>query len=162
APGTVRWRLKQALEELRRELDRRFEGGRAAWSALLAPLAGRWPIAIAPTASAVGLTFWLVTGTAAVALLLTWRFVGSSTEMERGMVADTKGPELHAESSSATPKTPQALTDAVRQSLQDDDSRTEANSHSSDETMDLAGVVLVDGGPPEFTVALTASAGTRE
>jgi RNA polymerase sigma factor (sigma-70 family) len=38
--GTVRWRLKQALERLRRALDARHAGERRAWLALLAPAAG--------------------------------------------------------------------------------------------------------------------------
>lgn len=37
-PGTVRWRLKQGVDELRAQLDER-EGGRERWSALLLPLA---------------------------------------------------------------------------------------------------------------------------
>ncbi len=36
--GTVRWQLKQAVEELRDRLDRRHGGDRRAWLALLAPL----------------------------------------------------------------------------------------------------------------------------
>jgi RNA polymerase sigma factor (sigma-70 family) len=39
--GTVRWRLSEAVEKLRGELDARERGGRGAWRALLAPLA--WP-----------------------------------------------------------------------------------------------------------------------
>src|SRR6185503_13626692 len=38
--GTVRWRLKRGLAELRERLDGRF-GARASWCALLAPLARR-------------------------------------------------------------------------------------------------------------------------
>jgi RNA polymerase sigma factor (sigma-70 family) len=37
--GTVRWRLKEALGQLRRKLDRRH-GERARWRAILAPIAG--------------------------------------------------------------------------------------------------------------------------
>jgi RNA polymerase sigma factor (sigma-70 family) len=40
-PGTVRWRLKRALEKLRDELDRRSGGERRRWVALLTPLAER-------------------------------------------------------------------------------------------------------------------------
>ncbi|MEM7308995.1 MAG: sigma-70 family RNA polymerase sigma factor [Planctomycetota bacterium] len=39
--GTVRWRVSRALEELRDRLDHDFGGDRAAWMALLAPLAER-------------------------------------------------------------------------------------------------------------------------
>jgi RNA polymerase sigma-70 factor (ECF subfamily) len=37
-PGTVRWRLKVALEHLRNALDEKNEGNRARWLGLLAPL----------------------------------------------------------------------------------------------------------------------------
>ncbi len=36
--GTVRWRLKMGLDQLRRRLDERHSGGRASWMALLSPL----------------------------------------------------------------------------------------------------------------------------
>jgi RNA polymerase sigma-70 factor (ECF subfamily) len=36
-PGTVRWRLKTALDQLRTRLDRKHAGGRAAWLQALAP-----------------------------------------------------------------------------------------------------------------------------
>ena len=36
-PGTVRWRLKQALDHLRAEMDGRFGGDRRAWVLVLAP-----------------------------------------------------------------------------------------------------------------------------
>lgn len=39
--STVRTRLQRALETLRRDLDERTPGGRATWSAMLAPLAAR-------------------------------------------------------------------------------------------------------------------------
>lgn len=38
--GTVRWRLKRGLDELREKLDARFGGSRATWSALFVPFAG--------------------------------------------------------------------------------------------------------------------------
>jgi RNA polymerase sigma-70 factor (ECF subfamily) len=37
-PGTVRWRHKRGLEDLRAKLDRRFGDSRAAWCVLFAPL----------------------------------------------------------------------------------------------------------------------------
>ncbi|MHC4820833.1 MAG: sigma-70 family RNA polymerase sigma factor, partial [Planctomycetota bacterium] len=37
--GTVRWRLKKAMDLLRERLDREHDGDRAAWIALVAPLA---------------------------------------------------------------------------------------------------------------------------
>ena len=39
APGTVRWRLKLAVDELRTRLDERCRGNRRAWTAVLAPIA---------------------------------------------------------------------------------------------------------------------------
>ena len=41
--GTVRSRLKRALDQLRRDLDRRTEGGRELWAMILLPLAGWRP-----------------------------------------------------------------------------------------------------------------------
>jgi RNA polymerase sigma-70 factor (ECF subfamily) len=38
--GTVRWRLKEGLDQLRARLDRKHEGDRAAWLRALAPLTG--------------------------------------------------------------------------------------------------------------------------
>ena len=61
--GTVRWRLKTALDELRRRLDARHGGRRAVWTALVRPLVGRrwlrprlwWALAV----GAAGLTLGL-------------------------------------------------------------------------------------------------------
>jgi RNA polymerase sigma-70 factor (ECF subfamily) len=52
-PGTVRWRLKRGLDELRGRLDRRF-GSRSGWTAALAPFALRDASAPASTAAANG------------------------------------------------------------------------------------------------------------
>ena len=43
--GTVRWRLKKAIEQLRSGLDGRFGGDRRRWSLLLAPASRRLPLA---------------------------------------------------------------------------------------------------------------------
>lgn len=48
--GTVRWRLKTALDQLRRRLDERHGGDRDSWLGLLAPLAERHPTAVHPGA----------------------------------------------------------------------------------------------------------------
>lgn len=53
--STVRTRLQRALESLRRELDEKTPGGRAAWSALLAPLA-RMDEALPVAATVVGMS----------------------------------------------------------------------------------------------------------
>ncbi len=43
--GTVRWRLKRALDEVRARLDEEHRGDRRAWVALVAPLAPAFPAA---------------------------------------------------------------------------------------------------------------------
>ncbi len=62
--STVRTRLQRALEALRRELDEKTPGGRAAWSALLMPLARQdtpistptpAPASVAPSAVTIAL-----------------------------------------------------------------------------------------------------------
>ena len=42
--GTVRWRLKRGLDELRSRLDGRFDGDRRSWLAVLAPMCGQAPL----------------------------------------------------------------------------------------------------------------------
>lgn len=64
--STVRTRLQRALERLRRDLDDRTDGGRAAWSALIAPLA----VDAAPVAAAVA-GFGFVAKSALAAVLVT-------------------------------------------------------------------------------------------
>lgn len=78
--GTVRWRLKAALDDLRARLDREHDGDRAAWVAALAPLVrtdarqaavavgagslvGAWGVFFQVAAAIVlvgGATWWLV------------------------------------------------------------------------------------------------------
>jgi RNA polymerase sigma factor (sigma-70 family) len=50
-PGTVRWRLKRALELVRQRLDEGARGDRRAWALLLAPLAPR----VGPKVAVTGL-----------------------------------------------------------------------------------------------------------
>jgi RNA polymerase sigma-70 factor, ECF subfamily len=55
-PGTVRWRLKQALDRLRADMDSRFHGDRRAWAVVLAPGAdGLSPAAPAATVAPAAL-----------------------------------------------------------------------------------------------------------
>jgi RNA polymerase sigma-70 factor (ECF subfamily) len=71
--GTVRWRLKQALDRLRQQLDQQHEGRRNDWRRMLVPLVplpqarapGRWRIAVAAAGllAAGGLGTWLAIGT---------------------------------------------------------------------------------------------------
>src|SRR5439155_9641291 len=60
ADSTVRTRLEQALEELRRDLDTHHRGDRGAWVALLLPFAAR---SKAPAAVAAGASVTTVAGT---------------------------------------------------------------------------------------------------
>jgi RNA polymerase sigma factor (sigma-70 family) len=53
--GTVRWRLKRGLDEVRGKLDARYGNDRKAWCAALAPLAGRTLIGGGAGAAALGL-----------------------------------------------------------------------------------------------------------
>jgi RNA polymerase sigma factor (sigma-70 family) len=55
-PGTVRWRLKVALDRLRALLDERHKGDRRAWMILVGPLGGRptFPIPMEVAAMASG------------------------------------------------------------------------------------------------------------
>ena len=76
--GTVRWRLKQAVDQLRARLDEDSDGDRQRWALLLAPIAPRLAPAAstAPTASSAPIAGSLVmkglavkTGTKVVALV---------------------------------------------------------------------------------------------
>ncbi len=49
ASGTVRWRLKQAIDQLRADMDARFHGNRHAWTLVLAPPAAAFPPPAAAT-----------------------------------------------------------------------------------------------------------------
>lgn len=78
--GTVRWRLKAALDQLRSDLEQEEVGGRA-WSVLLLPLL-RIPAEPAATPSIIGLeTLWVTwmmkNWTVAIGVLLSLLVVGS-------------------------------------------------------------------------------------
>jgi RNA polymerase sigma-70 factor (ECF subfamily) len=92
--GTVRWRLKHAVDELRARLDRRYGGERSAWSLALVSLARR----SSPTATSSGLTavggvltmhvlarIGIAAGVAALVAFGAWRVrdvVGSSASVQ--------------------------------------------------------------------------------
>lgn len=61
--GTVRWRLKHAVTQLKKQLDARVDGGRRAWKRLLAPLA---PLPAAAKGATAMVTLFKIFGTAAV------------------------------------------------------------------------------------------------
>src|SRR5262245_9363856 len=72
AAGTVRWRLKRGLDDLRAKLDARYGGDRKAWGAALAPLAAMAP-AVPPLAAGGGATaLKLALGIAAIAAGALW------------------------------------------------------------------------------------------
>jgi RNA polymerase sigma-70 factor (ECF subfamily) len=66
--GTVRWRVKRGLEELRARLDVRF-GGRESWSALLLPIAFRHE----PALAAAGAGSLSVGVPGALAMVAAWK-----------------------------------------------------------------------------------------
>jgi RNA polymerase sigma factor (sigma-70 family) len=66
--GTVRWRLKQAIDELRVRLDRRYDGRRA-WVLALAPLARRGIGAVGPAREALAGSSWPRTGPLALTVV---------------------------------------------------------------------------------------------
>jgi RNA polymerase sigma-70 factor (ECF subfamily) len=70
--GTVRWRLKRALELLREDLDRRFDGDRRTWCAAFAGLLPRSsspPLGRPPPSFSTGT--WLMSTSTKIALALT-------------------------------------------------------------------------------------------
>ncbi len=66
-PGTVRWRLKTALDEMRRRLDEVEPGDGSRWRMALAPLAGSVPAVGSPRAMA-GAIRWVLGGVGFVAV----------------------------------------------------------------------------------------------
>jgi RNA polymerase sigma factor (sigma-70 family) len=81
--GTVRWRLKRALDELRGCLDRRHDGHRAAWLPLLLPISEPGPVVATAggglvAAALVGLGGWFtVKKIVAATALLVLLFLGA-------------------------------------------------------------------------------------
>jgi RNA polymerase sigma-70 factor (ECF subfamily) len=87
--GTVRWRLKRALELLRADLDQRSDGERERWLAALAPLlAERAPTAAAATAGAISQVV-AGAGLALGGLLGLWLVYALVGNAERGPRAST-------------------------------------------------------------------------
>ena len=72
-PGTVRWRLKQALDELRGRLDERHGGDRRKWRALLVPVAWRPREGAAATATGLVLKLALLSVVLVAGALWVWR-----------------------------------------------------------------------------------------
>ncbi len=53
SPGTIRWRIKVALDQLRERLDDDFDGDRSAWIALVLPIANKNTTAAAGAAVSI-------------------------------------------------------------------------------------------------------------
>lgn len=84
--GTVRWRLKVALERLREDLDRDERGGRRAWVLALLPLASRDSAPAAATA-VPGIVALAATAAATVALVVVWRVAGEASSASNATLA---------------------------------------------------------------------------
>lgn len=162
-PSTLRTRLQRAIETLREDLDRRVDGGRAAWAVLMGPLAGSRPTLAATTAIASspslvsGWTAWmLATATAGIVLALTFR--GLVPEEEQALVT-------HGGESVSAPRemgeTP--LSSAVvsgQNPLAARSQRIPAAAVVEEETAShpdpvegvVSGTILVDGHVPEWSI----------
>jgi len=143
--GTVRWKLQGALEELRRELDRRCEGGRRAWTLLLGRLAATGAPTIGP---------WLALAAGGLALVAGWWWLARPARVESGgervravaavdgaveLVRAAVAEEPHAETIIESQRSRVALADLPE---------------SAPVAADIEGQVLVDGAEPGRPIAL--------
>jgi RNA polymerase sigma-70 factor (ECF subfamily) len=167
--STVRTRVQRALEELRADLDRRCEGGRRSWAALLVPLArssegaldpaaagaalvGSWPAVAAGAAMGVlavsGAALWSATRGAgesatAPAIARVGKVAGETT-LETGTQSTTgerRPLEIAAETGSPSGST------ATRPD--------QAADLPGSAAAEVSGTVLVDGRPPEWPLWLS-------
>ena len=182
--STVRTRLQRALEELRADLDRRSDGGRASWAAILAPLAKSTgadaSATLVPAASGAGpiaalgaLGSWpaLALGGALAACAL----VAVATSVRTAEHGPGPGPDpvVGAEVAAALPATselqePRPASGAERRPV---DARPEKKSAGADagagapapaqtaenvlvERAQVSGTILVDGRAPEWPLEL--------
>jgi RNA polymerase sigma-70 factor (ECF subfamily) len=150
--GTVRWKLKAALEELRRELDRRFEGGRKAWSLAL----GRLLAAEALPASTISIQALAAGAAVLVVAAVGWWSLrrGGGEEVALASVAQggleqvpTFAPPLLARSDAAGAEPSIGTARAPLESLVEP-------RFGSESEPDITGSVLVDGAPPARPVDL--------
>jgi len=110
ADSTVRTRLRQAVEELRRRLDDRHDGSRAAWVTVLEPWARRAEHTVAaPTVTVTVLggiamsTIWKFGFAAVLLALLTFGVVRWTHDVEPTTGLDTSASSRTSESASASP-----------------------------------------------------------
>jgi len=98
--STVRWRLKEGLDQVRSELDRRHGGERETWRAAFAPLLLDWKKpAAASSAAAVGL--WLAAASVAIGAAV-WLTRGAD---EQASIAAAPTPTVAAANSDETTST---------------------------------------------------------
>lgn len=169
--STVRTRLQRALEELRADLDRSFEGGRAGWGLVLAPLvhgAQGAPSSAPAPAGAASLSSWSPAFVASAGAACALAAAGA---LYLGLRHQSGEGEL------ALATLPSAVVEVRAQGTQESSGRREALPpvptrvpvSSSGTTMPtvtalpnvepggtvLAGTILVDGRPPEWPIELT-------
>jgi RNA polymerase sigma-70 factor (ECF subfamily) len=117
--GTVRWRLKQGMDELRARLDKRFEGERRAWCVALLPLLRRPPLAEIAAGSLSAVVKGVMAMNAvtkvgiAAAVVLTasvgvWVAVERPEEVQAPVAVDAQAPQAPA-------LAPPAVDDPVRE-----------------------------------------------
>jgi len=152
--GTVRWKLKAALEDLRRELDRRFEGGRKAWSLALTHVLA----ATAPPAVTASISWLAMVAAAALATSVAWwslrhdaetRAVSARVALETERTGlPVAALELARADGQATE--PGARTGDTRKAIES----LTASAVPPEAQPDIAGVVLLDGAPPKQPIDL--------
>ncbi len=166
--GTVRWRLKRALEELRTELDRRFEGGRGAWGAflgsLLAPVTAPQPLlrgTEAGLATSAPIALPLAWKTAGVLLLAAggvtaWNLVSSPSSTGQPAEQSLSSAGLAAPASAVSEEFALAGADSNRTPvLVTESERQDPMTTAPEDGIEFCGVILVDGRPPEWPIQLT-------
>lgn len=166
--ATVRTRTARALDALRADLDRRFEGGRGAWALVLAPLArgGRGGSGAAATAlpltgiGAGALVGWaLALGALTLAAAFAWR--GSQgTRPPAGSVALAPAPAAASEAGAipaqAGTREPSApLSGGRADRAEPASSATPTPAPEAAAMATLAGTIVVDGRPPEWPLVIS-------
>ena len=104
--GTVRWRLKCGVDELRERLDRSFDGDRPRWTALVVPFLprGGWPgrWILKGLVMKANELVWTLVSVVAVALLLGWWLWPKPFEQQASWGDSAEGTASRSPPSSAT------------------------------------------------------------
>ncbi len=158
--GTVRWRLKRGLDELRQQLDDAHQGDRKRWALMLAPLAGAetrpLPPAPAPAAGStlLGLIAMKTTykiGLAALIALLAvvgYRYVNRDENSATNTTTDAPAPPPAPHRVAAVPA-PRVGGDRVtREDDPDGTLRLEGQVIDADEKPVGGATVAIDTNPP--------------